>query len=188
MELPLGAGPRALRKENPLPPSVNTLGYNLSRDLLVAGLDDGSLTLRSLANPDFFARILMHDGDRGHLNAAATSHDDTFVLSVGSDGLLVVYNLKKGQMVEEAKTRAATAARAIQESLEEQDGYVFKKEDAEEGSTEVISGFPKVESSTKSPNETIPDPAATKAELPDILDTGAYSIQDAKLKVGQKLV
>jgi len=184
MELPLGAGPKALRKENGVSPSVNVLEYSLYRDLLVAGLDDGSLSIRSVYNPDYFARILMHDGDRGHITGAKISYDDNFILSVGTDGLLVVYNLKKGPLADEAKVRAATTALTQFSSLTHEEPYVYGNEDAAEGSVDVVTGFHKVESSSKNAGEAIVDPAVNKLEGPDITDTGAYSIQDAKLKVG----
>lgn len=182
-EYPLGLGPRAMQKEGAVPPSADCMEYSLSREVLITGADDGSISLRSVQNPDFFSRIQMHDGDRGHVVSVATSFDENFVLSAGADGLLVVYNLKKGQLMEEAKTRAATMARQLAEGAVPDEDYVYGKEDAAEGSADVVPGFPHAESSTKSLAEATLDPAAEQVEAPDITDPSAYSIQDAKLKV-----
>lgn len=184
-ELPLGKGPRAQQEEGAVPPSALSLRFNVRKDLLVTGSDDGSVSVRPLSSPDFFIRLLQHDGDRGHVVSAVTSHDDCFLLSAGSDGLLVVSNLKKDTLVEEARVRTAAKEAEAAAAVADPD-YVFQKEDAEEGSTVVVPGFVHVDSSTTSAQEQVPDAMVSKAEGPDITDPAAYSIQDAKLKVSKQ--
>jgi WD40 repeat protein len=193
-EWPLGVGPRATQEEDATPPSAVSLRYNANKDLIITGSDDGSVSVRSVSCPHFFARLLNHDGDRGHVISAITSYDDAFLLSAGTDGLLVVSNLRKDTLTQEAQARQvlldkeaeAEAAAAEAEAASRDPYYVYMKEDPEEGSTAVLPGFVHVESSTKAAQEELPDAMVRKAVNADITDPAAYSIQDAKLKVRQQ--
>jgi hypothetical protein len=170
-------------------PAAVSLRLNQSSDLLITGCDDGSVSVRGAKCPGFFARVLGHDGDRGHVISAVTSFDDTFLLSAGRDGLLVVYNLNRETLLAEATTRSAqrdaeeAAAAAARAEAERDPFHVYMKDDPEEGSTAVLPGFTHVESSTKAAMEDLPDAMVRKHANSDITDPAAYSIQDAKLKV-----
>ena len=187
----VGDGPKALQAEGAVPPAVISLRMSLSKELVVTGADDGSVGVRSLKDPDYFIRVFQHDGDRGHVVSAVTSYEDSFLLSAGTDGLLVVHNLAKPKLLEEARVNAvaqqareaeAVAAAAAAAAAKDPD-YMYIKDDAGEGNNEVVPGFPAAESATMGPNEFTPDSIVRKPEGAEITDAAAYSIQDAKLKV-----
>jgi hypothetical protein len=181
-EAPAGLGPRAMQVDGAKPPGIISMRYSKSKEMLVTGSDDGSLSVRSPDALEFFARMQMHDGDRGAVVAAVISFDDHFVLSAGLDGLMAVYSIRRAELLEEAKSRAAILAREALDAVADPE-YAFQKEDAEEGSTAVPPGFTHVDSSTRTAEEHAPDHMIRKQEPTDISDPSAYSIQDAKLKV-----
>lgn len=179
----MGLGPRAYEAEDEggAQPSVVSMRLSMSKDLLITGTDDGSIGVRSVLAPEFFARLLQHDGDRGHVVAAVASYDETFLLSAGTDGLLVVYNLRKSDLTEEANVRTAlgVAERGLETPIDPE--YAFQREDVE-GSNQVAVGFIEKDSSTKTPAD-IDANTVNNQEPVDITDPSTYSIQDAKLKV-----
>jgi len=197
-ELPLGVysveGKNAVKA-----PNVTSLTYSSSKRFLAVGTADGSVVVRPASHPEVFFRVAAHNGA---VLLATLSYDDHFVISSGIDGTLQIHALLPGIDTKSEELfknlDAGVYGDAIIKPLD-------TKPAPEPSYLSVISSLdslPSVQSATAAsqPAETLETQPQTDTTightsiqavaLPHIssdnenleLPSGAYSIQDAKLK------
>jgi len=80
-----------------MPKNINCtyFDYSLSRDFIVAGLQNGSYLIWSSENTSKYMEIKMHDSHTGAVNAAKFNMKENYMISVGADGLMNLQNINK---------------------------------------------------------------------------------------------
>ncbi len=189
--------------------AASPLGFlrlSKSQRLLLSGGFDGAACVRPMKEPGWFARAGVHDGDNGRVAAVATSFDDTFMLSAGHDGVIVVLLLRVDELEAEAAAAAATGEPVTLEhlfapagtpgaaavgALAPSEAILAGASDADTAHyvpTTVAELQAMVAVPLEVPASSRPSDVHEEAKeealvpAPDIVDPAAYSIQDAKLK------
>lgn len=85
-------------------PSTSSFRYSHSKAFLVTGLADGSVVLRPSEYLEVFVRATAHNSIQSGAAIAMTSFDDRYLLSAGSDGILVVRRLRLDLIESRAQT------------------------------------------------------------------------------------
>jgi WD40 repeat protein len=71
-----------------------SLSAGWSKEYLISGSSDGSVSVRPAKHPGVFVRFMAHNGMCGGVSAASLSFDDNYVVSAGLDGVLVVHRVR----------------------------------------------------------------------------------------------
>ena len=157
-------------------PKTHDLRYSSSGNFLLSTSDDGSATVRSSDALGYFVRYKVH-GVTG-ATGSCLSWDDEFYLSVGEDGLLVIYRLNP-EGVASAGKRAA-AANSVQDHETDMESTIAFTDSGE--TSTPPAGMDEIFSSDAEGVEKARLHAEKMAQIEDITDSNAYSIQDEKLK------
>jgi WD40 repeat protein len=96
--------------KTPLPTSMRC---SWSNRYLAVGNSDGSVTVRLQRFPSVYSRFVGHNGQCGGVSAVALSYDDSYVLTVGKDGLLVVHRLRRDMM----ETKGVALAKDLESGI-----------------------------------------------------------------------
>jgi WD40 repeat protein len=78
----------------PKVPIVSAITSSRNKTFFSLGLADGSVILKSSQYSEVFSRYLGHNNAIQGVSSVAFSYDDTFLLSVGKDGCLVIYRIR----------------------------------------------------------------------------------------------
>lgn len=141
---------------------------------LITGHDDGAVTLRNFVNESGFIRIQVHDGNI-KIIGAFLAYDGNFILTAGSDGLLVVNRV----LLKDLEMTDVNSAVEIKETRPESktlnvsvhDGLEFSSEDER---------YPTIPSDAPSD---VHDTAKENAVISsDDVHSDAYSLEDERLK------
>eukprot|EP00981_Chlorochromonas_danica_P000742 scaffold167_cov168-Ochromonas_danica.AAC.9 len=174
------------------PPQVVSMRYSWSKKFLLVGLSDGHVLVRPTDHLLVFARSMAHNSSMRGASLLAQSFDDRFLLSAGSDGMLVVHRNR----LDFIQQRADSLFKDI-------DAGVFGREIVKAppvGGSGVLAEpryLSFVSGVHASGEDTLFDPALTAkkpeplfekelfnpAEEATDLQSGAYSIQDNRLKM-----
>lgn len=119
---------------------ITILAKSSSGKFIISGTNDGSITLRAIHRLSSFAKCSMHNVHQ-RVTGVALSFDDAFLLSSGSDGLLIVHRVKPNEIV------GASESNTIQQhedlSISEQNNidlfHIY--EDKGEGTDDSPPGF-----------------------------------------------
>ncbi|KAJ3194324.1 Cilia- and flagella-associated protein 43 [Irineochytrium annulatum] len=90
-----------------------SLSLSISREWLFTWSPDGFITARTLLEPDKSAKVYAHDPLAGGVQDLAVSRDARFIYTVGSDGLIRVFDWKSNSA---ATRRALVEAAAVAEA------------------------------------------------------------------------
>ena len=182
-------GKDALR--SPLPTAIV---HSWSNQFLAVGNSDGSVNVRWLKHPAVFARFVAHNGNNGGVSSLAISFDDSYVLSVGKDGLLAVHKVRrdlfesKGVSLAKDLEAGIFIGKSTKEVVVGPNGEpAYMTEVHSDESLNDWSLFPadKDDSAKRTAED---ESRAREAELEKLIpestdiEPGAYSIQDAKLQ------
>ena len=74
---------------------IEYLGRSPTGDMVVSGFANGSYYVRWADNQEIALEIKMHDGHRGGVRCVRFNPKENYVVSVGNDGLMFVYNLNR---------------------------------------------------------------------------------------------
>ncbi|CAM9130201.1 unnamed protein product, partial [Chrysoparadoxa australica] len=209
-ELATGYGPRATAATGAKPPAVHTLKYGgPDNKWLIAGADDGAITVRPAAARQVYARSQSHD----HLSpvaGAVLSYDGNWLISSASDGVLVVQRMRQEALLsaseeltsetkhfqlpqslcpasspKHAVSPKAPVPPAAPKPSEELSKVPYLHEYLDEGEGHMAPladlGFETVQVGAKELQQ-LSEVAKVQTEACDITDKKTYSIQEAKLK------
>jgi cilia- and flagella-associated protein 44 len=138
-----------------MPKGINCtyFDYSVSRDFIIAGLQNGSYLVWSSENTYKYMEIKVHDAHSGAIKAAKFNPKENYILSVGNDGLLNVQRVNK------------EAVKMYAQALVPGDDISFVSE---------MEGFETMETEIAL--------KARDDESEDITDPEAVSIQEQKLR------
>lgn len=164
-------------------PFVNCFRYSLSKNFLLIGASDGSLTLRPADSFSTFLKLSGHSPTSGQSVASvACSFDDKFLVSAGFDGSLVVHRINLSALADQVKK---LGKELLLGASAEKPFVSISKTDASylhvvASNINVYEGFDALDPTD---NDFLLAPAAIKFPAATVdIEVGAYSIQDAKLK------
>ena len=75
--------------------NINFMHFNELNDTLILGFTNGDIRLSTMEFPKNFLSIKQHDGYGGRISSAKMSHDERFLVSAGSDGLILIHLIDK---------------------------------------------------------------------------------------------
>lgn len=87
----------------PATTKINFMNFNAMNDTLIIGFMNGDIRLSTPEFPMNFLSIKQHDGYSGHITSAKMSHDERFIVSSGSDGLIFIHLIDKFMIQQEAR-------------------------------------------------------------------------------------
>jgi len=143
----------------------------------MTGNDDGSVTFRTVSEPENFMRLNCHDGDSS-VWACQLSFDASFLLTVGGDGILQAYKFNADNLEKDARESVVQAHKTDEELLEM---TAPLHSIAVEDGGKLPAGMDKVIKSSVH-NDIHSSTELAGAISDDVTDDNAYSIQDEKLK------
>lgn len=169
-------------------PSVNCISESRVNSLLFQGTSDGSIVIRSKDSKTAFLRITAHNHQVGGTNVIASSCDDNFLLSGGYDGTIMVHRMKASKIEDLCEELTKDITSGIFDPQEPKgppkSNYTEPTYLTSVHTTSYLYGFPELSSNIYPSDEVAalilaaPRPGADAAEI----ESGAYSIEDAKLK------
>lgn len=166
----------------PATTQINFMNFNAMNDTLVIGFKNGDIRLSTPEFPKNHLSIKQHDGYSGHITSAKMSHDERFIVSSGSDGLIFIHLIDKFMIQQEARFDPRDGIDGIEFMPEAQkkqsliDAVVKFQDENQTNIPEVDKQIDKVDESLLAITLRIPK------DTPDIIDETIYSIQQAKLR------
>ena len=177
-------------KSFPKHPSITCIRQSKTSQLLLIGAQDGSVVVKPKDFPEVFVRIVAHNEQCGGVTDVICSFDDAYLLSVGRDGILVVNRMKPSKIICDAES----LAKDIRASVYEGQSIVKelpKFQPAEPKFLTRVIPFEALEGFSELPLSLFMDELTAEninsVNKPDVkepaeMESGAYSIQESKLK------
>jgi WD40 repeat protein len=176
--------------ETKLAPSVSCLASSTAGGLLLAGTSSGAVCVYAKERVGVFLAVQAHGGA---VTAACTSFDDSFLLSVGTDGTLVVTALSSTALTKsadklslaiEASAYGGAKLRPAGDKLDAGAASAAHLEFFSDAAALPFADEPASAEAKKSqmgPTYSLPPPPAEGTDVP-ALTAGSYTIQDAAIK------